>query len=96
MPKKNIEEDTNEEFKIEVENEIEEPVLENKVVEPVEKLEKKELALDSIMLTIRRVDAGGLYVIDNKGNGIILATPKEYKNKVLKAGDIIYVSKSEL
>jgi len=96
MPKKSIEENIDNEFEKIEKSEIEEPVFKNKTEESIEESTEKEVALNDIQLTIRRVDAGGLYVVDSKGNGINLATPKRYKNKVLKAGDIILVSKSEL
>jgi|WetSurSiteA1Bulk_404760.scaffolds.fasta_scaffold00089_10 hypothetical protein len=105
MPKKSIEENTNNEYeenmdnKIEepvFENKVEEPVFENKVEEPIKEPTKNKLALDSVQFTIRRVDWAGLYVVDSKGNGSDIPIPREYKNKVLKAGDIILVSKSEL
>jgi hypothetical protein len=67
-----------------------------KVEKTIEESTKDTLALNSIQFTIRRVSEGGLYVIDSNGNGTDIAIPKKYKNKVLNAGDIIYISKSEL
>jgi 3-dehydroquinate dehydratase len=99
MLKKNIEEDIDKKENEKIELSIE-PVFDLKeseeVIEEIKEVLESKPASDKIQFTIRRVDAGSFYVVDNKGNGTHIAVPKEYKNKNLKAGDIINVSKSEL
>lgn len=94
MPKKDIEENIENKESEKIELPVE-PISE-KIIEDVRDVLETKSHSDKIQFTIRRVDAGGFYVIDGNGNGTIIAVPKEYKNKNLKAGDIIYVSKSEL
>jgi FKBP-type peptidyl-prolyl cis-trans isomerase 2 len=90
MPRKNIDEEINKK------EELEFPVESGDVIEKIEEIVETKPVSEKIQFTIRRVDAGGFYVVDINGNGTNVAVPKEYKNKNLKAGDIIYVSKSEL
>lgn len=87
MNKKSIEKEENEEFEKEAELKKE---------EFVEEFVSKKPVSEKIQFRIIRIDYNGLYVADEKGNGRDILVPKEYKIKDLKAGDIIYVSKSEL
>jgi hypothetical protein len=100
MPKINIEENTENEPEKIVENKIEEPKLEkpieDKKEKPIEEVKEIGLALDSIKFKILRVDYNGIFGADENGNGMDIPIPKQYKNKELKAGDTIFVSKSEL
>jgi len=94
MPKKDIEENTNNKENEKIELPVE-PISEE-VIEKIEEVLESKATSEKIQFTIRRVDAGSFYVVDSNGNGTHIAVPKEYKNKNLKAGDIINVSKSEL
>ena len=97
MPKKNIEENTDENIEENKEINVENTTIENIVEEiPVEKSEKNDIALNDVEFTIQRISGGGLYVVDTNGNGTDIPIPKKYKNKDLKVGDTIFVSKSEL
>lgn len=94
MPRKIIEDSTEENIEEIIESEITESVETNNVAKEI-KLEKEENS-EKFQLKIKRVNVNGLYVTDINGNGLDIRIPKEYKIEDLKAGDIIYVSKSEL
>ena len=97
MPKKNIEENIDNREKESIEFPVE-PVFDLKeseeVIEEIEKSVESKPTSDKFPFTILRVDSAGFYGIDSNGSGTEIAIPEEYKNKKLKAGDIIYISKS--
>jgi hypothetical protein len=93
MPKKSIEENIDDKFEKTEEKEIEfpnEPIF-NSEEEVIEEIAESKPASKKIPFRILRVDWGGFYGIDDKGNGMEIPIPEEYKDKKLKADDIIYI-----
>jgi hypothetical protein len=95
MPKKSMDENIDDKFEETEEEKIEfpnEPIFNSEEKEEIiEKIVESEPAPKKTSFRILRVDWGGFYGVDDKGNGMEIPIPKEYKDKKLKAGDIIYI-----